>query len=118
MELNIFERNGLKFAEIIADEVVLNDVSDALDIIGDCGYNGAQVVIVRQENIIPDFFELRTRIAGEVLQKFTQYDTRLAIVGDFSNVESKSLRDFIRESNRQGRILFVASPEEAFDKFR
>ena len=61
------------------------------------------------------------RISNEILQKFSTYNMQLAIVGDFENLQSKSLRDFIYESNKTGRILFVKTFEEAlsmFDKFR
>ena len=37
----------------------------------------------------------------------------LAIVGDFSKYESNSLKDFIYESNKQGRINFVPHQDEA-----
>lgn len=56
-------------------------------------------------------------MAGEILQKFSTYNHKLAIVGDFSGIESKSLRDFIRESNRTGRILFVDNREDALNRF-
>ncbi len=117
MEIKISEKDGLRFAEIKSEEIILSNLDDALDLIADCGYNGADAMMVSSENIAPGFFDLSTRIAGEILQKYTQYNMRLAIIGDFSNVESKSLRDFIRESNKQGRILFVNSPEEALGMF-
>ena len=41
---------------------------------------------------------------------------KLAIVGDFSEYSSKSLKDFIRESNKSGRVSFVSSVKEAKDK--
>jgi hypothetical protein len=47
------------------------------------------------------------------LQKFSTYGSRLAIIGDFSKYDSKSLRDFIYESNKTGRICFVGSQDEA-----
>jgi len=118
MEIKISERNGLKYAEIIAEGIILSDLESALDLIADYGYNGADAMIIGNDNIAPEFFDLSTRIAGEILQKYTQYGMRLAITGDFGNVESKSLRDFIRESNKQGRILFVSSVEEALGMFK
>ena len=52
-------------------------------------------------------------IAGEVVQKLVNYRRRVAVVGNFSGIDSKSLRDFIYESNRRGNMIFVASFEEA-----
>jgi hypothetical protein len=78
-----------------------------------CQYQGADNIIIEKKNICIEFFDLSTGIAGEILQKFSNYRVRLAIVGDFSLHSSKSLKDFINESNRVGRILFVDSVEEA-----
>jgi hypothetical protein len=70
-------------------------------------------ISVDKANITEEFFDLKTGIAGEVLQKVSNYRKRLVILGDFEKVESKSLRDFIYESNRTGKVLFVASLEKA-----
>lgn len=110
------ERNGLKIACIASKKIIINDAEDALELIANCWYNGFDSVIISSENITPEFFDLKTGIAGEILQKFTTYDLRFAVTGDFSEVESKSLRDFIRESNRNGRILFVSSAEDALNR--
>jgi hypothetical protein len=59
------------------------------------------------------FFDLKNGIAGEILQKFSNYRVRLAVVGDFSKYTGKSVHDFIRESNKVRHISFVHSTEEA-----
>jgi hypothetical protein len=64
----------------------------------------------------PDFFDLSTRLAGEVLQKFTNYHVQLGIVGDFSRYPSRSLQDFIRESNRGTQVVFAACLGEALER--
>jgi hypothetical protein len=51
-----------------------------------------------------------------MLQKFSTYDFKLAIVGDFSKYKSKSLQDFIRESNKGRVIFFVNTLKDALDK--
>lgn len=59
---------------------------------------------------------LSTRIAGEILQKFINYQFKFAIVGDFSGYTSKPLKDFIYESNKGRDIFFVSSEEDAIEK--
>jgi hypothetical protein len=58
---------------------------------------------------------LKTTLAGDILQKFSNYNVKLAIVGDFSIYTSQSLRDFIYESNKTGRIRFVNTIDEAIE---
>ncbi len=116
MKININKINGSFIANIDCDEVIINNVQDALDLMADCGYKGSRKIIIHSKNIVPEFFDLRTRIAGDILQKFSNYNVDLAIIGDFSNPTSKSLRDFIYESNKLGRINFVDSLDEAKDR--
>jgi hypothetical protein len=113
MEITISEINGIQLAEIISDKIIITETQDALDIMAECNYKGSWKIIVQEKNISGDFFDLKTGLAGEILQKFSTYNVQLAIIGDFSKYTSKSLKDFIFESNRYGRINFVSSIEEA-----
>lgn len=96
-----------KVAEIQAEGLVLTSVEDGLSLLGDLYYQGFDKIILYEENIVPEFFDLKTKLAGEVLQKFVQYRMPLAVVGDFSKYTSKSLRDFIYECNQGRQVNFV-----------
>lgn len=113
MKIEIEEHKGIPIAHINSDEVILSNAQDAVDLLMNCRYQGADEIIVLQAHLATGFFDLKTGIAGEILQKFSTYGARLAIVGDFQIPSSNSLRDFISESNRAGRISFVGSLEEA-----
>lgn len=84
-------------------------VQDALDLIGDAGYQGAQWVVVPVERFDEAFFRLRTKVAGDIVQKFVQYSMGLVVLGDLSarTEASEALRDFVRECNR-GRHTWFA----------
>jgi len=105
--------NGYRIAEITSDSEMINTPEDMLDIMANAGYNGCNGLIIYENNLNSDFFDLKTGLAGEILQKFSNYRMQLAIVGDFLNIKSRSLRDFIRESNNTGRVCFVESLDEA-----
>ncbi|MDR6923747.1 DUF4180 domain-containing protein [Chryseobacterium sp. 2987] len=107
---------SVKIAEIIADEILIRSAEDGLDLLGDIYYQGFDKVIIYEKNITPDFFDLKTKIAGEILQKFSNYRMGLAIVGDFSQYESKSIRDFIFESNKTKHINFAETIEDALKR--
>jgi len=116
MKIEFTEAKGTSIAEVQSDTLVIHTAHEALELLINCSYQGAEKVIIRAENLIPAFFDLNTGIAGEVLQKFSTYRVQLAIVGDFSKYTSKSLRDFIFESNKMGHIYFANSLEEAKEK--
>lgn len=116
MEIKITEIKGVSIAEIVSDKIIINETQDALDIMAESNYMGASKIIMHEKNIVAAFFDLKTGIAGEILQKFSTYNVRLAIVGDFTKCTSKSLKDFIYESNKYGRINFVNSIDEAKER--
>ncbi|NJK96918.1 MAG: DUF4180 domain-containing protein [Bacteroidales bacterium] len=118
MEIKIFRHLGEQVAEISSETVIITNTLDALDLMADCQYRGAEIIILYANNLIPAFFDLKTGIAGDILQKFSTYRMKLAIIGDFSKYSSKSLNDFIYESNKGGQILFVASLNEALLKMK
>ncbi|NLI21518.1 MAG: DUF4180 domain-containing protein [Clostridiales bacterium] len=89
---------------------------DALDRMVTARYEGgADALVIRRENLAEAFFDLRTGLAGEILQKFSNYQMRLAIVGDFSGYGSKALRDFIGECNRGRQVCWVPGLQAALD---
>lgn len=108
--------NNKTIAEFISDEIVLSTIDDALDLIGNLGYQGFEKIILYEKNINSNFFDLKTKIAGDILQKFTQYQMALIIIGDFSKYENNSLRDFIFESNKGRHVNFLTSLSEAIEK--
>lgn len=109
--------NDIKVAEVISNEILIQSAQDGLDLMGNIYYQGFDKVILYEKNITPDFFDLKTKIAGEILQKFSNYRIGLAVVGDFSKYESKSMKDFIFESNKTGHVSFVETVEKAVESF-
>lgn len=107
MEIKTHNIDNTKVAEIITDKVILRSTEDGLDLLGNLYYQGFDKIIIHKKNITPEFFDLKTKIAGEILQKFAQYQMPLIIVGDFSKYKSKSLNDFIFESNKSKQINFI-----------
>ncbi len=116
MQLNLFEVNGHKIVEVESERVVIKDTRDALDLMADAQYKDATSILLYEKNLKPDFFDLKTGMAGEILQKYTNYRMRLAIVGEFEKFESRSLQAFIIESNRGKMIAFVPDRETAIAK--
>ena len=109
------QTDGLTFLEIRSEEQFINNVQDVLDLFGELYGQYYDGIILYERNITPDFFDLQTRLAGEILQKFSNYHIRLVIVGDWSKYTSRSLEAFICESNRGKTVNFSSSPTEALE---
>jgi len=116
MEIKTHQINKTKIAEVISEEIIINSAQDGLDLLGNIYYQDFDAVVIHEKNITPEFFDLKTKIAGDILQKFSNYRIRLAIIGDFNKYESQSFKDFIFESNQSGHIHFVENLETALQK--
>ncbi len=94
--------------------IILADENSALDFLMTIAYEtGSNKVIINKENLTEDFFRLKTKVAGNILQKVVNYKMKLAIVGDYSKYSSESLKDFIYECNSGNDIFFVEDESQA-----
>lgn len=116
MEIKTHSVKDLSTAEVITDEIIISTADDALDLLGNLYYQGFDKIIIHEQNISPEFFDLQNGMAGEILQKFSNYRIQLAVVGDFSKYTRKSINDFIFESNRGRHVAFMTTVEEALRK--
>lgn len=110
MQINFIQST---LAYIECEDVIISNAQNAVELLMNCRWQGAESIIIHEHNLPAEFFDLKTKFAGDILQKFSTYDGRLAIIGNFSKYGSKSLNDFINESNKSRRINFVSSTEEA-----
>ncbi|MEX1377426.1 MAG: DUF4180 domain-containing protein [Eubacteriales bacterium] len=105
---------------LIDKNTIISNSHEILDIMASTRYNedcDNVGMIIHEESLGDKFFDLKTRFAGELLQKFSNYNMSLVIVGDFAKYKSKSLRDFIRECNRGNQVFFLPSIEDGIAKY-
>ncbi|GMK40279.1 hypothetical protein PCCS19_33350 [Paenibacillus sp. CCS19] len=116
MQIQVDQQGSSSVAIIRSDEVIIKEVQDALDLMATVRYEvDCDKLLLHKSNLAEEFFELRTKLAGDILQKYVNYGFKLAIVGDYSGYESKSLRDFIYECNHGKQFFFVSTEQEALE---
>ena len=77
------------------------------------GERETNLLVLADSNFSEEFYRLRTGLAGEILQKVSNYRVRLAIVGSFEMVTGSKFREFMTESNRGSQVCFAKTLEEA-----
>jgi hypothetical protein len=107
------EHRGVPVLVCADDGPPVATVQDALDLIG-ATYSCADVVALPARRLDERFFTLSTGLAGEIMQKFVNYQVKLAIVGDISAhlAASSALRALVLESNRGRHIWFVTDLDD------
>ncbi|GAB4425049.1 MAG: DUF4180 domain-containing protein [Anaerolineae bacterium] len=116
MELNLIEVDHHTIAEVVADGVAVNNIRDALDVIAEANYHGADSLMLQTDHLSRDFFDLRTGLAGEILQKCANYYMRLAVVGRVDQFGSNSFNAFVVECNRGNAVFFAADRAAAISR--
>lgn len=116
MNIITHQVNTINIAEVTDETILINNPDDALQLMVDLYCQGFSKIIIHEKNITPSFFDLKTGIAGDVLQKFSNYRTQLVIVGEFAKYPGKSIQDFIYESNKGRLVNFLSTVEVALEK--
>jgi len=86
---------------------------DPATIATSCIEHGARAVLLDDGAIPREFFDLSTRVAGELLHRLGLYGIRLAAVVPDPAKHSNAFQDFVREANRGGSYRFFATRSEA-----
>lgn len=117
MKAAVIERNGIRVAEVTTEVPMITDAASAMKLIMTVRYEtGASRIVMNKALVCREFFILSTQLAGEILQKCSNYRIKLAIYGDYSGYTSKPLHDFIYESNLGNDFFFVSAREETLEQ--
>ncbi|MFJ6795303.1 DUF4180 domain-containing protein [Streptomyces sp. NPDC091268] len=110
--------NGVSVLVCADEGAAVRAERDALDLIGDAGYQGAEWVVVPAARLDDAFFHLGSGVAGDIVQKFVQYRLGLVVLGDISRhtERSSALRDFVRECNRGRQTWFLTTLGELTER--
>lgn len=98
---------------IVASEsgIAIQSLEDISDAIAKCF--GAGGLILTEADISKEFFDLKTRLAGELFQKFVNYQIRLAIVLPNPTSYGERFAELAYEHAKHPLIRFVDSMEAA-----
>lgn len=91
--------------------IAIRSVSDISDAIGACFGSGG--LILAEGDLAPEFFDLCTGLAGEVMQKFVNYRIPVAVVVPDPAAYGERFVELAREHETHDVVRFVRSEDEA-----
>lgn len=115
MNFRVVEKTGRTYVELLAGSFLSSEQS-AVELVGLCGGAGTRLLMLHEENLSSDFFDLRTGSAGAVLLKFSNYRIRAAVVVSANRIGCGKFYEFVLETNR-GRQFYVASDRESAEQW-
>lgn len=96
-----------------AGKPLIRNTGEINDLLSSLYNANTDKVLLHSPNLPESFFDVSSKVAGDILQKFSNYNVRAAIVMD-NNTQTSSKFDELRtDLNTGGRIHFFDTRDEA-----
>jgi PadR family transcriptional regulator, regulatory protein AphA len=116
MDYRLVIKENISYIECTPDGGTIISEADALDLVAVCGEHRCHRLLIHASNLTPDFYNLRTGLAGNVLLKFSNYRIQAAAVIPTEIAEVGRFGEFVLETNRgqQFRVFHDRESAEAW----
>ena len=113
MNYDVRQKNHQKYIECFSAEPPISSEQEALDLVALCGENDTNLLMLHAAALSDDFFKLKTRLAGMILQKLVNYRVKTAIIlpGDLKIVGK--FKELMAESNKRNDYRVFNNTAEA-----
>lgn len=112
MNYKIVEKTNRKYIEI---KEPFTCEADVVDFISICISNNINLLLLREEIFTEDFINLRTGLAGIVLQKFINYHIKVSAVIEDRNKIQGRFEELVSELNKSINFRVFNNITEAED---
>ena len=106
MSFKVQETNNAHYIECDAADFIIRNERDILDLVSVCGEHGISNILIHEANLSPEFFDLKTTLAGALFQKFANYHLRGAGLISFKKIKSERFKELIYEHNKGNLFRF------------
>lgn len=113
MNYRVVEYKEVRYIECLAGDGRIESECDALDLIGICGEHVTHRLLLHEENLSEDFFNLKTGLAGAVLQKLINYWVKTAAVLPPERANAGRFGEMVLEANRSSQHFHVFADRQA-----
>jgi len=104
----------LKFIEVDSRELIIKNGSDILELMGHCYEDDISSAMIYEKNLTEDFFNLKTRLAGEIFQKLAVYKFRAVFIISPKRLTAR-FAQMAKEENSKNQLFFCSTREEALE---
>jgi hypothetical protein len=106
MSFKVQNAYNTRYIECNPTDFIIRSDQDILELITICGENDTHNVLIYESNFSPDFFDLKTKFAGTLFQKFANYRMRGAGLISLRNIKSERFKELIFECNKGNLFRF------------
>jgi len=113
MNYQIKEIDNKKYIELISTTEPLSSENDALDLIALCWEHEAHLIMIHYTALSEDFFKLKTKVAGNIIQKFINYGIKAATIMPQDTIQKGRFKEMAMETNKGNHFRMYEDKVEA-----
>ncbi|WP_026477504.1 DUF4180 domain-containing protein [Alkaliphilus transvaalensis] len=113
MNYQIREIENKKYIELISSTEPLSTENDLLDLIALSWEQETSLLMIHHTALAQDFFKLKTRVAGNFIQKFTNYNIKAVVIIPQETILKGKIKEMATETNKGNHFRIYESKEEA-----
>lgn len=113
MNYKVAEKENKKYIEVISSTQSLSTENDALDLVALSSEYDTGLLMIHYEALSEDFFKLKTKSAGNMIQKFVNYGIKVAVVLPAELILKGSFKQMYTETNKGNHFRMYQDKEEA-----
>ena len=98
MKYRVIDKNYKNY--IICDETKIDSEQDILDIMSACFGEGICSLIIDGNTLSEEFYDLKTKLLGMALQKFVNYNIKVAFIIEKERALSDRFKELVLEINK------------------
>ena len=104
---------GIDYIDLSESDLCIDRESDLNDLLSLCYYHTSNLLLLSEKNLSLDFFNLRSGLAGAAMQKFANYQAKVAILLPPNAEQSLRFKELMFEMSRSNHFRFYDNREEA-----
>jgi hypothetical protein len=113
MNAHVETFQGRTYVASSTPHVMMRNPGDMLDLLSFGGEHDTNLFLLNETNLDPSFYDLKSGLAGEIVQKMSNNHVRLVIVGSFGSIRSTRFREFLNEANKGTQLRFAEDNDAA-----
>jgi len=107
------QKRGHSFIDFTEADLSIQREGELNDLLSLCHYHDSDFILIDAANLSDEFFNLRSGLAGAAMQKFANYQVRVAVLLPENAEHSERFKELMYEMNGSNHFRFYRHREEA-----
>jgi hypothetical protein len=113
MNSELIQTDEGQYVKLSCEGESVSGEDDVIALLEACGEYQTHNLMIHEGCLHPDFYDLRTGLAGLVFHKFSLYRMRTAFIGQWAEIQSERFKELMYECNKGQQTRFFTSTPDA-----